>query len=100
MEIRILHAKFLLSIGCQRHERLQFLVRMRFAEVRKLQQHVLEIGKEFKTVYLCTFHQGIHNSAGLGSLCGFTEQPILSAKGKRADGILCQVVGDRHLTVR
>ena len=100
ISVRILHAKFLLDIGCPRHERLRLLVRMRFAEIRQLHQHMLEIGKRFNTVCLCTFHQGIHNGTGLGSLCGIAEQPVLSAKGKGADGILRQVVGDRHLAVR
>lgn len=34
------------------------------------------------------------------SFCGIAKQPVLSAKGKGADGVLCQVVGDRHLAVR
>ena len=56
--------------------------------------------KGLNTVCLCTFHQGIHNGAGLSSFCGIAKQPVLSAKGKGADGVLCQVVGDRHLAVR
>ena len=99
ISIRTLHTEFLLDIGCLRHERLQFLVRMRFVEIRKLQQHMLEISKRFNTVCLCTFHQGIHNGTGLGSFCGIAEQPVLSAKGKGADGVLCQVVGDRHFAI-
>ena len=100
ISIRILHTEFLLDIGCPRHERCQFFVGLVFPQVRKLHQHVLEIGKGLNTVYLCTFRQGIHNGAGLGSFCGITEQPILSTKGKRADGVFCQVVGDRYLAVR
>ena len=39
------------------------------------------------------------NGAGLGSLCSIAEQPVLSTKGKGADGVLCQVVGDRNLAI-
>ena len=39
------------------------------------------------------------NGAGLGSLCSIAEQPVLSTKGKGADGVLCQVVGDRHFAI-
>ena len=99
ISIRILPTEFLLDIGCPRHEQFQFFVGLVFLQVRQLHQHMLEISKRFNTVCLCTFHQGIHNGAGLSSFCGIAEQPVLSAKGKGADGVLCQVVGDRHFAI-
>ena len=35
----------------------------------------------------------------IGSFCGIAEQSVLSAKGKGEDGVLCQVVGNRHLAI-
>ena len=74
-------------------------MRQGLPKVRKLYQHMLEIGKRLYSICLCALHQGVYNGAGLGTFWRIAKQPVLSSQGKGPDCVFSKIIGDRNLTV-